>query len=440
MNLTPTRQENRNLKAINQANHDISIAILGAGISGLSLARALKKKGYHNVVLFEREGEVGGKVQTITYGNHVYELGALVANHDFKWTMDNAKRYAEHLTKTEDACLVDEDGTIFTYREFIKQKVGLLNFVASAAKFWEVVHHHPELHKPGFATSGIDLYAPMDEFGKKANISTALEAIRPFLIGCGYGFYESTPAMYLMKLAPWVLKQPFSNLLSFGQLKTWSTFDQGWQDLLRRMSQDIDVRLHTEVTQVRRIKADSPTTIEISTHQDVHRFDRLMIAAPLDAALSYLDASPREKDLFERIRYVRYVSTIVEGDNLFTVHFLPHTTPDKIGHINCIVREHEDDPLFQIYQMLGNGMTCDDALRFAEEDVRLLDGRVVKVIAQKEWAYFPHVSSADLRDGYYQTLESIQGNKNTYYCGSLFNFETVEHNAVYAEDLVQRFF
>ena len=440
MHRTPTPQENQRLKAINQSNHDISIAILGAGISGLTLARALKKNGYHNIVLFEREGDVGGKVYTIKYGNHVYELGALVANHDFKRTMDNAKLYAEHLTKTEDACLVDEDGSIFTYREFIKRKFGLLNFVASAAKFWEVTHHHRELQQPGFAGGDRDLYAPMDVFGKKAEISCALEAIRPFLTGCGYGFYENTPAVYLMKLAPWVLKQPFTNLLSFGHTRTWSTFDQGWQDLLRHMSEDIDVRLHTEVTQVRRISADSRITIEISTHANTQKFDRLMIAAPLDGALAYLDASPIEEDLFKRIRYIRYVSTIVEGDNLFTVHFLPHITPDKIGHINCIVREHEDDPLFQIYQMLGDGMTCDDALRFAEEDVRLLDGRVLKVIAQKEWAYFPHVSSADLSDGYYQSLESIQGDKNTYYCGSLFNFETVEHNALYAENLVQRFF
>lgn len=419
---------------------NLKIAIIGGGISGLTAARALQERGYTHVTVFEKERDVGGKIQTITYGGHVYELGAIVANHDFKTVMQLAADNQVACTKTEDACLIDEQGAILTYRDYVRERLGLTSFLRSSAHFWETTRQHTALQRAGFAGVDRDLFLPMSQFAAKHAMAEAASVIQPFLAGCGYGYYDDVPALYLMKLAPWVLKQPFANLLTGGHSQTWSTFDQGWQHLLQKMARGVDVETRACVTAVHRNHGQRAAPIAVTSHGERLAFDRLIIASPLDEALTFLDADDLERDLFSRIRYVRYLSTLVEGENLFTVHFLRHVTAATTGHINCIVREHAGDGLFQIYQMLDGDMTADDALRLAQADVRLIDGSIKQVVAQKEWRYFPHVLTSDLEEGYYEMLEGLQGTRGTYYAGSLLNFETVEHNALYTKNLIERFF
>ena len=58
---------------INMINHAVvfkkntaqKIAVIGAGISGLAAAHHLKKLGYGDVTVFEKEGAVGGKVLSV---------------------------------------------------------------------------------------------------------------------------------------------------------------------------------------------------------------------------------------------------------------------------------------------------------------------------------------------------------------------------------------
>ena len=42
--------------------------------------------------------------------------------------------------------------------------------------------------------------------------------------------------------------------------------------------------------------------------------------------------------------------------------------------------------------------------------------------------------------GYFDRIEALQGQQNTYYAGSLLSFETVEDAVAYSKKLVERFF
>ena len=53
-----------------------SIAILGGGVSGLTLASTLADLGCSRIVVFEREAEVGGKSCTIDIDGRPHDLGA----------------------------------------------------------------------------------------------------------------------------------------------------------------------------------------------------------------------------------------------------------------------------------------------------------------------------------------------------------------------------
>ena len=52
------------------------IAIIGGGLTGLVTGAELKKKGYRDVTVFEKEGQLGGKLHTIKYKGRAYERGA----------------------------------------------------------------------------------------------------------------------------------------------------------------------------------------------------------------------------------------------------------------------------------------------------------------------------------------------------------------------------
>ncbi|KAL6063975.1 hypothetical protein QOT17_011278 [Balamuthia mandrillaris] len=55
-----------------------SIAIVGAGPAGLFAARNLLSKGFHNVVVFEREAESGGIPESVLYQDHIYDLSTII--------------------------------------------------------------------------------------------------------------------------------------------------------------------------------------------------------------------------------------------------------------------------------------------------------------------------------------------------------------------------
>ena len=52
------------------------IGIIGGGAAGLSAGYFLKKRGYKNVTIFEKENRIGGKCLSLTVGGQSFDLGA----------------------------------------------------------------------------------------------------------------------------------------------------------------------------------------------------------------------------------------------------------------------------------------------------------------------------------------------------------------------------
>jgi predicted NAD/FAD-binding protein len=425
--MAETSRQERNLR----------VAIIGGGISGLTAAQQLASLGYEDVVIFEKDADVGGKIKSFEYEKRPYELGALIFNHEFTNVTLMADRYGQPSFAASRPMLVEQDGTILTYQELIRQRYGYIAFLIAAYRMLYGGTSHPHERDVGFADQDSCLFRPMEEFASVHHIEAATDCIDSFLTGCGYGYYEDIPALYLMKLAPIVLKELIASGLPIGEHQGWSLFQNGWQEICRQMAGDLVVRLNSPVTQIRRSGAND---VEITANGLTERFARVILAMPLDETLKFMDATPLERDLFQRIRYLRYLVTLVEGEGLFTASFKDHATMNSIGHINFIVQPYADRPVFQLYQLLGQNITVADALTLAQQDVGKINGKITKIITQKEWRYFPHVTTQDLSLGYYDLLESLQGKNDTYYIGALLSFETVEQTAAYAKDLITRNF
>ena len=416
------------------------IAIIGAGPSGLTAAHNLRQLGYSHVTVFEKNADVGGKVLTTFYQGRPYELGAIIANHDYTTVMALAKEYNQTVSGSAESFLVDKQGGKYSYVDYVKQKYGLVKFLKSVSLFWATMARYADLEKPGFANSSPDLFASMTDFATTQQIVPAAEIVASFLTGCGYGYYDEIPALYLMKLAPWVLNQPILDAVSAGKSQTWSMFDHGWQQLWREVAKDLNVKLNAEVTSIKRKRGDGGLTISVTANGIEQTFDRIIIAAPLDKIVKVMDAKPIEKDLFGRIKNLRYLVTMVEGEGMAMASFYDNVGPESIGHINFVVQRHPDTNVFLIYQLLDKNMSIAQAEYLANQDLSAQHAKIKKVIMRKEWSYFPHVESSDLDSGYYEKLENLQGEDGTYYVGGLMSFETVEHTSAYAKQLVLKFF
>lgn len=55
---------------------DKKIVIIGAGASGIAAASKLIKNGFTNVIVLEAEQRIGGRVNTIEFGENVLDMGA----------------------------------------------------------------------------------------------------------------------------------------------------------------------------------------------------------------------------------------------------------------------------------------------------------------------------------------------------------------------------
>lgn len=55
---------------------DVSIVIIGSGISGFTAATKLIENGFLNVIVLESESRIGGRIFTTNFADGLIDLGA----------------------------------------------------------------------------------------------------------------------------------------------------------------------------------------------------------------------------------------------------------------------------------------------------------------------------------------------------------------------------
>jgi len=179
------------LPSVIETDKTLKIAIIGAGVSGLTAAHTLKKLGYGNVTVFERESKPGGKVFSYEYNGHFYELGAVYFDslyyktflgllEDFgadyadwsgtmgafnmsgKWSFrrDNMKTFANVPESFRNTIINTKDtkGSVYKWN-----KLQLL----SAFLHWKwffLKHKHTLITIPGFYSTFSEMHATFNDF------------------------------------------------------------------------------------------------------------------------------------------------------------------------------------------------------------------------------------------------------------------------------------
>ncbi|KAJ8645220.1 hypothetical protein MRB53_006968 [Persea americana] len=161
-----------------------------------------------------------------------------------------------------------------------------------------------------------------------------------------------------------------------------------------------------------------------------------------------MDMSGLEKELFSKVQTIDYYTTVLKIKGLENIpmgffyfrEFMED--PATIGHPVAMQRFYEDTDIFLFWSygdskdIMGQTVT-----KLVMDVVNNMGGEVEKVVLQRQFKYFPHVNSEDMKDGFYEKLETeLQGLQNTYYVGGLMAFELTERNSSYAMAMVCRHF
>jgi acyl carrier protein len=212
-------------------------------------------------------------------------------------------------------------------------------------------------------------------------------------------------------------------------------------NLWRRVANELtDVRLGVNVLSVERL-ADC---VRVRTDSGTFEFDDLVLALPLEQSLAFLDANDEERALFSRIRYNTYFTSVcsVRGlprDGFYIVVQHSQGSSTK-GRCTAFHHRYQDSDVYTIYSYLPPGGTLADVERIVGEDVARLGGELAEIHTQRRWEFFPHVLSSDVKASWFQRLEALQGQRRTFYAGSVLSFELIECTIAYSRELVTRFF
>jgi len=471
------------------------IAIIGGGPAGLSAGMYLEQKGYDNYVIYEKTDHVGGKCHSPVNNGKRYEMGAIMgvpsyyAVHDVELfagvTHDGPKLHRTYRLPNgaEDHRFDKSLKNFANIPHLLKLKKQIKKFgeiLETKYKGYDICGHRgvSEGKYIGYAVTpgrepveGVnpnlkDLALPFKKFVEMNGVPLVQEIwVQPFT-SFGYGYFDEIPAAYVLKYLD------FQTMMNFVNVNLW-TWKDGTQSIYEALNNKLKhpALLNSKVEKI--VRGDK-VTITVNGKEEV--FDKLIITAPLQVGKinnpvaqgldSYLDVNAKEKELFSKIDYERYdtMAYITNPDKYPPASFyvVDNMTPETLGHgmvfymrwdkepdqplVSYVLRKHKDEKetveAYKVRPELDYAKTKATVLEDINKlgiEPRKKDGKD-DIIYEFQAYYFPHVFSEDYANGWYEKVEAMQGENNTYYAGEIMSFGDMDETIEYSRDLVERFF
>ncbi len=446
---------------------DERICIIGGGPAGLSAAMYLEQKGYTNYVIYEKDDHVGGKCYSPSHDGKRYEMGAIMgvpsyyAVHDIEKFAgvdhDGPKLNRDY--KNVNGKVVepfDPKKNIFRIPHLLKMKKQvkrLGELLETKYKGYDVNGHRGVAegkydgydatpnrnHISGENPNLKDLSLPFSEFCKLNKVELCQDVwIGPFT-AFGYGYFDEIPAGYVLKYLD------FQTTMNFVKCNLW-TWKEGTQSIYEALDKKLkhSAVLNADISKV--VRGDDKVTVTVNGKEEV--FDKIIITSPLQFMPSYFDASKEEKDLFSKIDYERYdvLATHMNNYPPISYYIMDNMTNKRVGHLMVYYRRWKNEPnqvitTYALRNYKGKEViSFDDDKAKVLKDLEVMGNPADKVLKEKSWYYFPHVFAEDYKNGWYDKVEAMQGQKGTYYAGEIMSFGDMDETCEYSRELVERFF
>lgn len=424
---------------------DIKIAIVGAGISGLAAAHALKKLGYKNITIFEARDRVGGQIYTIKKDGYLYELGAIFTLEQFKTIKELVNEYTITLYKRPDASRICSDGKPISMIKYMHDKYGIYEICKAQFNLFRLLCKHRNIRTPGFSNIDPELYENFKDFAGKNGLKPFAYIFEPSMIGFGYGYIDQTPTLYYLKMLSRTIKYAIQDQLN--GLLGWNLggmqlFEKGFQNFLETIAKDFKVLLGAKVTRIKREETGGLLAVNITAKGKTERFDCVIISSTPVHTTEFLDLDNAEKEIFSRVKFYYFQDSVFYADGIPAGGSLIFADSAKIkGFPGTISNLHPDHNIYQSWQLHQGEISAGELKQKLVEVVNSIGGNLKEIIMTETFPYFPHFSEKDLMEMQpYKFLEQLQGKKVTSFLGGLFNFESVEHNAEYAKWIINKHF
>jgi carotenoid cleavage dioxygenase-like enzyme len=441
------------------------ICIIGAGPAGLAAAYRLNVEGYKHVTVLEKASDLGGLCITREFEGRAFDLGANYVTSAYKRIRKMAKEVGATMYVETDASFFDTRTD--QYRSMFrvaKGETSLPRFAWDNIRYlWKRWRLNSALPATGYGqiNEHPELLCTFQEWLDREELSDLADMFKVPITLMGYGTLDEVPAPYALT---YMRVRTVIDLMMFSTLPGWlhrwpRRFNNGFQRFWQRIAEPLDVRTDVKIVSVKRstdnvvVEADFPYRAGDRTEhrRETLEFDWLVLSCPLQTEVTseFLDASQLEQQLFKQITLnplcvTTFVMKDFDTNPLRTrlVNVTPIPERDK-SEPTIITQQFKDNPLVTFYTPVV------DPTKGVRDEV--LDG--VRSLAAKVGAglnetpetwdnfpYFPQVSLEDFHNGWYQTLESLQGHNRTFYSGGVMAFELVETVVEYSDALIERFF
>ncbi|MDQ3402494.1 MAG: alpha/beta fold hydrolase [Actinomycetota bacterium] len=412
-----------------------TVCIVGAGPTGLTLARELHRAGHHPIVL-EAADAPGGKCASIDMDGRGYDLGGHICTPQYTALAQLASDMGIPTEQATPTFVHDPATRTWAPPDLspLVHSDGHRRYAAlRAAQF-------PDITSPGLAHSARALAAPVDQWLADNRLQPFAAALGTAYTAAGYGqLHSDVPALYFVKYAELtglVADHP-ELMATAGAFTVAGGFGRLWQQIADTLP---DIRLAARIQRIER----GGQGVRITTAAGIVEADDLVLTVPLSGLLPVLDATAEEREIAAKVRHIDYRTLVFTAEDLPRSGFylLPERTGSSSAAGRCVSfhHRHRDRDVYTGYVYGSPDSSEERTAELLGEDAKQLGGRVRSVTLQRRWEFMPHFGVDDLRDGVLDRLEDMQGERRTYHAGSLPAFELIECNVGYAQDLARRFF
>jgi predicted NAD/FAD-binding protein len=401
------------MRHVSQSDRPLRIAVVGTGIGGLSAAWLLSQR--HDVSVFEAEARIGGHCHTVEAGQAAVDTGFIVYN---ERTYPNLTALFSHLdvpTKASDMSFaVSMDDGVLEYSG--TNLVGLFAQGSNLAspRFWSMLRDVVRFYREAPASvRDLDPSASLDDYLNSAGFGTAFREDHLYPMAAAIW---STPALEIGNYPAVSFVRFCENhgLLKFFRRPIWRTVEGGSRAYVEKLIAPFrhHIRTSAPVTAIRRVNG----AVEISTPgAEPEWFDHVVIAAHADQALALLtDRSERENDLLGAFSY---------GLNETVLHSDETLMPRRRrvwSSWNYLAQSARDGskrrkPCVTYWMNRLQGVTADRALFVT---LSPLHAPAEETVVWRGVYRHPLFNAATLAAQ--KELWSLQGQSNTWFCGSYF--------------------
>lgn len=446
------------------------VCIIGSGPAGMRAADLLTQAGAEVTVL-EKSNDIGGKCLSIAKDGNTFDMGAILYTMEYNIIKGYVSEFGLADTDPPNYFLIDRTTGVpepmsipNLYKGIpsavLGQQFGI--YFATAPKYINA------LQGPGFL--GINDPASIGDL-KGLSMSAWLAKIGAPLVervfwtlitSYGYGFLDKIPAIYPLKfmtvarLVAEMRRMGLADLIppDIAQQNPPSKFSRllndGYQNLIRQIAGKLKTPPITNVS-IQNIQRVPPKVIvhyRIGDSKVMQQgeFDKLIMAIPpLKSNLDFLHLTKEEERLFGPVSNNNYYSTLTSPTGFGT-----DTYEEFLDNGDVVGPPTVAQPIQFSPPWAGNSgyifwtnspdrqRSLDEVQQLVAQNITQLGGTPGSSYQNFGWQYFPQYPQASIDAGYYDQVDALQGQNDTYWTGGFFNFELVEKAMQYSDYIVSK--